>query len=63
MAAVPSEFVELDRGFHEISAELAAAARAEDVGQEMTTFNQMTEACVACHRRFAADRFPGLTSE
>ena len=60
MAAVPPEFVELDRAFHETSAALAAAARAQDVGQEQSAFARMTEACVACHGRFATDRFPGL---
>jgi hypothetical protein len=62
-AALPPEFVELDRGFHETSAALAAAARAEDVEQELNTFTRMTEACVACHGRFAADRFPSLARE
>lgn len=63
MAAVPPAFIELDRAFHETSAKLAAAARAESVGQELITFSQMTEACVACHGRFATDRFPGLAPE
>lgn len=61
MAAVPPEFVNLDRAFHETSAQLAAAARAEDVGQELGIFARMTDACVTCHGRFATDRFPGLT--
>lgn len=63
MAAVPPEFVELDRSFHETSAALAEAARAEDVGQELSAFAQMTEACVACHGRFVADCFPSLARE
>jgi hypothetical protein len=60
MAAVPPAFVELDRAFHETSAELAAAARAEDAARELIIFGEMTDACVACHGRFAPDRFPGL---
>jgi hypothetical protein len=63
MAAVPPEFVELDRSFHETAAALAVAARAKDVRQELITFARMTEACVACHGRFASDRFPGLAQE
>jgi len=63
MAAVPPEFVELDRAFHQMSGELAGAGRAEDAKREVATFNQMTDACVACHSRFAADRFPGLAQE
>jgi hypothetical protein len=62
-AAVPPEFVELDRSFHETSAALAEAARAEDVEQELSAFARMTEACIACHGRFAADRFPSLARE
>jgi cytochrome c553 len=61
--ALPPEFVELDRGFHETSAALAAAAHAEDVEQELDAFARMTEACVVCHGRFAADRFPSLARE
>jgi len=63
MAAVPPEFVELDRAFHQMSGELAAAGRAEDATREVATFNQMTDTCVACHGRFAADRFPGLAQD
>ncbi|HEX6141788.1 MAG TPA: cytochrome c [Geminicoccaceae bacterium] len=63
MSAVPPEFVELDRAFHETSAELAAAARAGDVERELITFGEMTGACVACHARFAGDRFPALAEE
>lgn len=63
MAAVPPEFVELDRSFHEISAALAEAARAEDVAEELSLFHEMTDACIACHARFATDRFPNLAQE
>ena len=63
MAAVPPEFVELDQSFHEISAALAETARAQDIGQELSTFAQMTEACVVCYSRFASDRFPRLARE
>jgi cytochrome c556 len=62
-AALPPEVVELDRGFHETSAALAAAARTEDVEQELSAFARMTDACVTCHGRFAADRFPSLARE
>jgi hypothetical protein len=62
-AALPPAFVELDRGFHETSAALAAAARAEEVEQELDAFARMIKACVACHGRFAADRFPSLARE
>ncbi len=63
MAAVPPEFVERDRALHETSAELAEAARAGEVERAVTTFTRLTEACVACHGRFATDRFPDLAAE
>jgi hypothetical protein len=63
MAAVPVGFVELDRAFHEISAALAEAARAEDAERELAIFDEMTRSCVTCHARFAADRFPGLADK
>lgn len=63
MAALPSAFLELDLAFHETSAALAEAARAEDVGQQVAMFARMIEACVVCHGRFAADPFPGLAQE
>lgn len=59
-AAVPPEFLELDRAFHATAAELAAAARAPDAGREAALFGRLVEACAGCHGRFAADRFPGL---
>ncbi len=60
MNAVPPAFIELDQAFHETSAALAAAARAGDADRELGIFVRMTEACVACHSRFAGDRFPSL---
>ena len=63
MTAVPPEFVELDRAFHETSARLAEAARAGDAEQELAAFGRMTAACVSCHGRVASARFPGLAQE
>jgi hypothetical protein len=58
MAAVPTEFVQLDRSFHEQAAHLAEAARAEDHVLQARTFGELVESCVACHSRFATDIFP-----
>jgi len=62
MAAVPDAFVQRDRAFHKLGAELAAAARAGDQAQEQALFGQMLEACTGCHSRYAGGRFPGLKS-
>ena len=62
IAAVPAAFVQRDQAFHKLSADLAAAARAEDQAQERALFGQMVEACTGCHSRYAGARFPGLKS-
>ena len=58
--AMPPAFLTLDEAFHATAAELVATARARDAGHAAALFGRMVEACVACHGRFAADRFPGL---
>lgn len=60
MASVPDDFVTMDSGFHEISAELAQAARIKDRQRQLKLFGRMINACVACHTRYAADRFSGI---
>ncbi len=58
MAAVPPEFVQLDHAFHELAAELADAARAEDHARQSRPFGELVDSCLACHARFATDAFP-----
>lgn len=60
MKAVPREFVQRDRAFHELTGELAAAGREGDGARQRQLFSEMIEACTACHARYAHDRFPGL---
>ena len=60
MAAVPVDFVKMDKGFHGIAAELAKAARAKDRTGQQEKFGQMISACVACYSKYATDRFPNL---
>jgi len=57
-AVAPEDFVRKDLGLHEISAELAQAARAGDRPLQREHFGRMIEACSACHGRYATDRFP-----
>ena len=45
MAAVPDDFVQMDRGFHEISVALAQAARVKDRPLQQKHFGRMIEAC------------------
>lgn len=60
MEAVPKEFVQRDRAFHELTGELATAGREGDGERQRELFGEMVEACTACHARYAHDRFPGL---
>jgi len=59
--AVPAAFVKRDKAFHELTAELAGAARDGDRARQRRLFGEMTEACTACHARYAPNRFPGLS--
>lgn len=58
--ALPEAFIERDQAFHEISSELAAAAREGETAEQLRLFDEMTDACVECHSRHATDRFPDL---
>lgn len=59
-AAVPEAFLQLDRIFHNLSADLAKVARAGDQVQEQILFGQMVETCTEYHSRYAGRRFSGL---
>ncbi|MDI1253302.1 cytochrome c [Thermomonas sp.] len=60
LAAVPDAFLERDKAFHEISAQLAQAGRDRDTKHELRQFSEMVDGCVACHTQYATARFPGL---
>lgn len=60
LAAVPGAFLERDKAFHELSAQLAQAGRDRDTTRELRQFSQMVDGCVGCHTRYATARFPGL---
>ncbi len=61
MAAVPEDFVKMDKGFHKIAAELAQAARVKNRPLQQEHFGQMINACVVCHSTYATNRFPKFT--
>jgi len=54
-------FIEKDQAFHQLSAQLAEAARAQDTEQQLQLYQSMQSACVACHQQHATDRFPEFT--
>jgi len=61
MSAVPEGFIKLDKEFHQLAAELAAAGSKNNTGKQLTIFNEMTQNCVQCHEEYVSDRFPGLS--
>lgn len=62
-AAVPPEFLRMDKRFHQLSGSLAEAGRQQDTQAQIKFFSRMTETCVACHSRYVTDRFPKLEEQ
>ena len=60
VGAVPAEFITLDRHFHALAGKLAHAGEVKDSALQGFYYSKMMETCVACHARFAVDKFPGL---
>jgi len=61
MSAVPEGFIKLDKEFHQLAAELAAAGSKNNTGKQLTIFNEMTQNCVQCHEEYVSDRFPEIS--
>jgi len=59
---LPDEFIKRDQAFHHLSADLAEAARNHDQVSQLELFQDMQNACLACHQNHALDRFPLLKS-
>ena len=60
--SLPQGFRELDRSFHHSAGMLAHAARMKNADVVNFYFYKLTDTCVACHTRFAVNRFPELSS-
>lgn len=60
--SLPQGFRELDRSFHHAAGMLAHAARMKNADVINFYFYKLTDTCVACHTRFAVNRFPELSS-
>lgn len=59
-ALLPEEFLQLDRSFHGEAGALADALERPDFQAASESYAAMARACVDCHSRFAAERFPGF---
>ena len=61
--SLPPAFLELDQSFHHSAGMLAHAAGMHDGELVNFYFYKLTDTCVACHRKFAGHRFPGLAGD
>jgi cytochrome c556 len=57
---LPPDFLELDQSFHHAAGMLAHAARQHNTEVVNFYYYKLTDTCIACHRKFALHRFPGL---
>ena len=58
--SLPPTFIELDRGFHRSAGMLAHAAKSRNSELVNFYFYKLVDTCVACHSKYAGDRFPDL---
>ncbi len=57
---LPVAFIEQDQAFHNSAGMLAHAAEKQNAEVVNFYFYKLNAACVSCHAKFAAERFPGL---
>lgn len=57
---LPPDFIERDQAFHSSAGMLAHAAEMKNSDVVNFYFYKLNEACVSCHAKYAAGRFPGL---
>ena len=59
---LPEQFIEMDMDFHKSAGMLAHAAEMKNADVVNFYFSKMNAACVSCHGKYAAERFPGLST-
>lgn len=57
---LPDAFKRLDAAFHEHAQRLAQATVVRDPELSLFYVSRLNDGCIACHSRFAAQRFPGF---
>ena len=58
---LPQPFIEMDMDFHKSAGMLAHAAEMRNADVVNFYLYKLNAACVSCHGKFAAERFPGLS--
>jgi len=61
--SLPPAFIEMDRGFHRSAGMLAHAAKKKNSELVNFYFYRLVDTCVACHSKYATDRFPELVED
>jgi hypothetical protein len=61
--ALPALFIEMDQDFHASAAMMAHAAGMKNADVVNFYYFKLINACISCHKKFAAQRFPGLLKE
>jgi len=59
---LPQQFIEMDMDFHKSAGMLAHAAEMKNADVVNFYFYKLNAACVSCHGKYAAGRFPGLAN-
>ena len=59
---LPQQFIEMDMAFHKSAGMLAHAAEMKNTDVVNFYFYKMNAACVSCHSKYAAERFPGFVN-
>lgn len=62
LRVLPQQFIEMDMDFHKSAEMLAHAAEMKNADVVNFYFYKMSAACVSCHGKYAAGRFPGLAN-
>ena len=57
---LPGQFIEMDQDFHNSAGMLAHAAGMKNADVVNFYFFKLNSGCVACHSKYATERFPGL---
>ena len=57
---LPQQFIDMDMDFHKSAGMLAHAAERKNADVVNFYLYKMNAACVSCHGKYAAKRFPGL---
>jgi len=60
---LPPLFIEMDQDFHASAAMLAHAAEMKNADVVNFYFFKLNSACIDCHKKYATQRFPGLSQE